>query len=287
MSYTTLISASALHQQLNKKADVIVIDCRFSLSDANAGAYAYRHGHLPNARYAHLEQDLSSAISSYTGRHPLPDFRLLAKKLGRWGVHNSSQVVAYDDANGAFAARLWWLLRNLGHENVAVLDGGLADWQRQGLPLTTQLPAIKTTTFRAYPNSQPWLTALEVENGLATKNVCLIDARATERYLGLQEPIDPVAGHIPGAKNHPFMRNLDQNGKFLPPNVINQHFQLVIGSLLPENVVHYCGSGVTACHNVLAMEYAGLKGSRLYVGSWSEWITNKNRAVTSASTEKT
>lgn len=278
MSYTTLVSATTLHQQLHNPSWVI-IDCRFSLSDADAGGYAYRHGHLPGARYAHLDNDLSAPITSRTGRHPLPDFRVLAKKLGAWGVGNSSQVVVYDDAGGAFAGRLWWLLRCLGHENVAVLDGGIQNWLRQGYQTTTALPAIKPVTFRPYLNAACWLDARQVENALARKTICLIDARTHERYLGKQEPIDPVAGHIPGALNRPLQLNLAGNGLFLPAEQLRAQFKQLIGATTPEQVVHNCGSGVTACHNLLAMEHAGLTGSKLYAGSWSEWITDKNRAV--------
>lgn len=278
MTYTTLISTQTLAQQLNN-ANWIIVDCRFSLADTEAGAKAYRHGHIPNARYAHLDKDLSSQITDFTGRHPLPNFSLLAKKLGDWGITNNSQVVVYDDAGGAFAGRLWWLLRSMGHDPVAVLDGGIKQWQQQGLPITTALPTIKPTAFRPYLNDSAWLSALEVQNSIAQKSICLIDARTPERYRGEQEPIDPVAGHIPYALNRPFQLNLDSNGLFLSPEQLRQQFNQLIGSTAPEQVVHYCGSGVTACHNLLAMEHAGLNGSKLYAGSWSEWIRNKNRTV--------
>jgi len=278
MTYSTLVSSDTLHQQLNHP-DWIIVDCRFSLADTEAGAKAYRHGHIPNARYAHLDKDLSSAITDFTGRHPLPNFALLAKKLGDWGISNTSQVVAYDDAGGAFAGRLWWLLHSLGHDKVAVLDGGIKHWQKQGLPITTTLPKVKPATFRPYLNEAAWLSALQVQNSTAKKSICLIDARTPERYRGEQEPIDPVAGHIPYALNRAFQLNLDSNGLFLPSGQLCEQFKRLIGSAEPEQVVHYCGSGVTACHNLLAMEYAGLTGSKLYAGSWSEWIRNKNRAV--------
>jgi thiosulfate/3-mercaptopyruvate sulfurtransferase len=280
MSYRTLISASELQQHIDDP-DWIIIDCRFSLANSAAGGYAYRHGHIPNARYAHLDNDLSSAITDNTGRHPLPDFNVLVKKLGAWGVSNQSQVVVYDDAGGAFAGRLWWLMRCLGHDNVVVLNGGIKHWQQQGYDITTTLPRIKPASFRAYINPNLWLTANQVENLLARKTIRLIDARTAERYRGEQEPIDPVAGHIPYALNRPLPLNLNAQGLFLSPEQLRAQFKQLIGSTAPENVVHYCGSGVTACHNLLAMEYAGLAGSRLYAGSWSEWIRNKNRAVAS------
>ena len=278
MSYSTLISASELHQH-SKSVDWVIMDCRFSLSQVNAGAYAYRHGHLANARYADLNKDLSSAVTSRTGRHPLPDFRELAKKLGSWGISNQTQVIVYDDASGAFAGRLWWLLRCLGHQQVAVLDGGIQAWQRQKYPITTVLPVYKAKIYRPYLDNYQWVTADQLENSLASKAVCLLDARTSVRYRGQNEPIDPVAGHIRGAINRPLQLNLDADGLFLSPAELKKQFLQLIKIALPEQVVHSCGSGVSACHNLLAMEHAGLTGSKLYAGSWSEWITNKNRSV--------
>ena len=278
MTYTTLISPVLLRQNLDHP-DWIIIDCRFSLANSEAGGYAYRHGHIPHARYAQLNNDLSSAVTGLTGRHPLPDFKLLAKKLAAWGIGNNSQVVVYDDAGGAFAGRFWWLLRCLGHDKVAVLNGGIQHWQKQGYALTTTLPAIKPAIFMPYLNNARWLNAAQVQTGLAKKAICLIDARTPERYRGEQEPIDPVAGHIPGALNRPLQRNLDKQGLFLSADALANQFQLLIGATPPEQVVHYCGSGVTACHNLLAMEHAGLTGAKIYAGSWSEWIRNKNRTV--------
>ncbi|MEC4748263.1 sulfurtransferase [Methylomicrobium sp. Wu6] len=278
MSYSTLITADALRAQLDNP-DWVIIDCRFSLVDTELGAKNYRHGHLPNARYAHLDKDLSSAITSQKGRHPLPDFRALIQKLGHWGINNQSQVVAYDDAGGAFAGRLWWLLRTLGHDKVAVLDGGIKHWRQKGYPITTALPAIKPAAFRPSLQESFWLTAGQVQNRLAERSISLIDARTPERYRGEVEPIDPVAGHVRGAINRPFQANLAGSGEFLPADQLHQQFQALIGDRPPEQIVHMCGSGVTACHNLLAMEYAGLKGSKLYAGSWSEWIRNKNRPI--------
>ena len=278
MSYNTLITAQTLHQNINNP-NWIIIDCRFSLADSTAGHSAYRHGHLPNARYADLNKDLSSEIHSYTGRHPLPNYNVLSQKLGAWGVSNDTQVVAYDDAGGAFAGRLWWLLKCLGHEKVAVLDGGIKHWQQQQFPITTTLPRIKPTVFRPYLDTTRWLNASQVQDKLAKQAIILIDARTPERFRGEQEPIDPIAGHIPKAKNRTFQLNLDSNGLFLSADRLQDQFKQLIGKTASENVVHYCGSGVTACHNLLAMEYAGLRGSKIYAGSWSDWIRNKNRGI--------
>ncbi|MGZ8184905.1 MAG: sulfurtransferase [Methylobacter sp.] len=278
MAYNTLVSADILHQHLNN-SNWIIIDCRFSLTNTESGAKAYRRGHIPQARYAHLDKDLSSGTTAYTGRHPLPNFTVLSRKLGDWGIANHSQVVVYDDAGGAFAGRLCWLLRCLGHDHVALLDGGIKHWVQKGYKTTTILPIVKTTTFRPYLNDESWINSLQVQNNLARKSICLMDARSPERFQGEHELIDPVAGHIPGAINRPFQLNLDASGLFLSADDMSKQFKQLIGDKAPEYAVHMCGSGVTACHNVLAMEHAGLKGSKLYAGSWSEWIRNKNRAV--------
>ncbi len=281
MIYTTLISALELSKQLNN-SNWVIIDCQSSLADTEAGAKSYRMEHIPSAHYVHLDKDLSSQVRAFTGRHPLPDFTLLAKKLGLWGIDNSTQVIVYDNASGAFASRLWWLLRTMGHDAVAVLNGGLPEWKRHKFPLTTKLPELKDKTFRAYINSNSWLTATEVENGLATKTINLIDARSQERFLGINEPIDPVAGHIPGALNRTFQLNLDNNGLFLRPNIMQDQFNHLLKNNGGKQIVHMCGSGVTACHNLLAMEYAELYSSRLYAGSWSEWITSQKRNIRSS-----
>lgn len=278
MTYSTLISAATLAGNIDNP-NWIVFDCRFSLADSEAGPKAYRQGHIPGARYAHLNNDLSSTVKSYTGRHPLPNFSDLAQKLGDWGVGNRSQVIVYDAAGGAFAGRMWWLLRTMGHHKVAVLDGGIAHWRKLGLPVTTTLPTISPSSFRCYLDSSQWLGAEQVENALATRRIVLLDARTPERFHGLQEPIDPVAGHVPKALNRPFQSNLNQEGMFLAADRLKHEFQHLIGRHAPSQVVHMCGSGVTACHNVLAMEVAGLSGSKLYAGSWSEWIVNPNRGV--------
>lgn len=280
MTFNTLISATTLANHLDR-SEWVIFDCRFQLNNPAAGEQAYRRGHITGARYAHLDKDLSSPIRDYTGRHPLPNKKVLVEQLCRWGVKNSSQVVLYDDANGAIAGRMWWLLRQLGHDKVALLDGGLQQWLQSGYSTTTALPKYQASQYRAYPGEENILSATQVENGLANRSIKLIDARAIERFNGLQEPIDPIAGHIPKALNRPFQHNLDNQGCFLPASTLHQQFSALIGNYPPEQVVHMCGSGVTACHNLLAMEIAGLTGSKLYPGSWSEWIRNKNRAVSS------
>ncbi len=278
MSYTTLISTQTLSQHLNDPAWVI-IDCRFNLAQTSAGHDAYLDGHIPGARYAHLDRDMSSPVTPASGRHPLPDAAVLAQRLGRWGVVCSKQVVAYDDNCGPFAARLWWLLRWLGHPAVAVLDGGLARWRREDLPLTPALPAVQPTVFAPRPDDDLWVSSAYVMEHLSQGDRALVDARAVERYAGEVEPLDPVAGHVPGAVNRPFTGNLDAHGCLLPPADLRQAFQGLVEGMPPERVIHMCGSGVTACHNLLAMAVAGLAGGRLYAGSWSEWIRDPARPV--------
>ncbi|MCB1823263.1 MAG: sulfurtransferase [Candidatus Competibacteraceae bacterium] len=277
MSHTALIDASTLHAHLSDP-DWVVMDCRFSLADPEAGRRAYHDGHLPGAHYAHLDQDLSNPVTLATGRHPLPDPERLAHKLGAWGIDHDTQVVAYDDMGGMLAAaRLWWLLRWLGHTACAVLDGGLPAWRRAGLPLTAEIPAGRPTAFVPRPDDRLWMNTEQVMTLPAAE--VLLDARAAARYRGEVEPIDPVAGHIPGALNLPTDGNLTPEGHFLPVAALRERFAAVLDDRAPATVIHACGSGVTACHNLLAMEAAGLGGSRLYAGSWSEWIRDPRRAV--------
>jgi thiosulfate/3-mercaptopyruvate sulfurtransferase len=278
MNFDTFVTAATLAKHLDDPAWV-VFDCRFSLADPADGARAYRDGHVPGARYAHLERDLSAPLSAGSGRHPLPLPETVIANLGAWGVTRNSQVVAYDDAGGAFAARLWWLLRWLGHEPVAVLDGGWGQWRREGRAETVNETPVQPTVFHAGPPLTGYLSAGDVQEGLARQAILLLDARAPERFRGEVEPIDGIAGHVPGAVNHPFQDNLAADGRFLPRDVLRRHYSQLIARYRPEQVVHMCGSGVTACHNLLAMAAAGLKGSRLYAGSWSEWIRDPRRPV--------
>lgn len=278
MQFTALINTETLAHHLDD-TDWVIFDCRFVLTDPDAGRDGYAAGHLPGARYAHLNEDLSSPISKTTGRHPLPSPNTLAEKLGRWGVDRTKQVVVYDDAGGAIAGRLWWLLRWLGHEAAAVLDGDLRKWRREARPMSAGEPQIKTTSFQPTINSALWVDTAEIEQIVARGAGTILDARAEERFLGAIEPLDKVAGHIPGAINAPFQGNLNADGQFLPATVLRARFENYLNGVPPDQVVNMCGSGVTACHNLLAMEHAGFIGARLYPGSWSEWINDPSHPI--------
>ena len=277
MKFTTLVSADQLAQHLHDP-QWVVIDCRFALTRTESGRQAYAKAHIPGARYAHLNEDLSGAITQESGRHPLPDPALLADKLGLWGVELSKQVVVYDDSFGSMAVRLWWLLRWLGHDAVALLDGGFPSWAKQGRELSAEIPVIAPTEFHPAPDDRLWVDSKAVLEALRSKAL-VIDARADERFSGLFEPLDKVAGHIPGSINSPFEDNLDARGNFLPAEELRTLYQSLLHSARPEQVIHMCGSGVTACHNLLAMEIAGMPGGKLYAGSWSEWITDPSRPI--------
>jgi thiosulfate/3-mercaptopyruvate sulfurtransferase len=261
-----------------------VIDCRFDLARPEWGASAFREAHIPGALYAHLETDLSGPRTPLTGRHPLPPVAALAATLGRCGIDAAVQVIAYDQGSGAYAARAWWLLRWLGHSQVAVLNGGLAAWQRAGLPLSSSVTSRTARRFRARADARRLASGAEVAAAVAagaleSGELLLVDARAAERFAGKSESLDPVAGHIPGARNHPFSANLDAAGRLLPPAELARAWQSTLRGAAPERVIAMCGSGVTACHNLLALEVAGLPGARLYAGSWSEWIRDPAHAV--------
>lgn len=274
MNYKTIVSADELEKHLGDP-DWVVFDCRFTLSNPDAGQQAYNEGHIPGARYVHLDNDLSSPVTAKTGRHPLPNPDVLARKLGAWGVDGGKQVVVYDDTFGAMAVRMWWLLRWLGHENVALLDGVYPKWIREKRPVTQEVPQITPAEFEARPDDGMWATAEQVQQEMASGTV-LLDARAEERFEGLVEPLDKVAGHVPGAINRPFEDNLEVNGVFLSPEDLRGEYDAQLGD---APVIHMCGSGVTACHNILAMVHAGLNPGKLYAGSWSEWITDETRPV--------
>lgn len=273
--YSAVISTSALAAHLAEPG-LRLVDCRASLQNASAGREAYVKGHLPRATFADLVEDLSGPIvAGETGRHPLPDVGTFVAKLGAWGIGSSNQVVVYDDAGGAFAARLWWMLRWLGHDAVAVLDGGFPAWVAEGRNTTAEPGGPPPALFE--PRLRPELrVSAEQLNALESSARKLFDARAPERFSGAVEPLDAVAGHIPGAVNLPFSGNL-RDGRFKPPAELRARFADALAGTLPEEAVVYCGSGVTACHDILAFAQAGLPLPKLYAGSWSEWITDPAR----------
>ena len=275
--HTALISAADLAACISD-AGWIVCDCRHDLIDTDAGRRAYRESHIPGARFVHLDEDLSAPKTGRNGRHPLPDPDRFAQRLGEFGTGNDTQVVAYDASGGYYAARLWWMLRWVGHRTAAVLDGGWKAWTEAGLPTTAAATRIKPARFVRGTTLAGSVTAEDIVEGATTRRR-LLDARAPNRYRGENETLDPVAGHIPGAANRFFQLNLDATGRFKPPSALQQEFEAAIDAKAPSDVVHYCGSGVTACHNLLSMEIAGLTGSRLYPGSWSEWCSDPSRPV--------
>jgi thiosulfate/3-mercaptopyruvate sulfurtransferase len=278
VNFTTLISVADLAGHLDDP-NWVICDCRHDLADTEAGRRAWRESHVPGARFVHLDEDLSAPKSGRNGRHPLPDPERFARRVGELGISNSSQVVAYDASGGYYAARMWWMLRWLGHESAAVLDGGWDAWRKAPHPITDQIPVIKAARFTVRLRSDVAYESAAIVANLGTSGALLLDARSPDRYRGENETLDPVAGHIPGAANRFFKLNLDADGGFKPPSALREEFNAVIGARAPSDVIHYCGSGVTACHNLLAMEIAGLAGSRLYPGSWSEWIADPSRPV--------
>jgi thiosulfate/3-mercaptopyruvate sulfurtransferase len=285
VDFTTLIDVASL-RELMTTPGIVVLDCRFDLGAPDAGREAYRRGHIPGARYVDLNRDLSAPVSAASGRHPLPDPQALAALFRGLGVIANAQVIVYDESNGSFAARAWWLLRWLGHSKVAVLDGGMSAWLREGGATESGEPARAAAGQSAAASAatvqvdrRAALGADELIAALENPRTLLIDARAPERYAGAVEPIDAVAGHIPGAVNHPFSTNLRSDGRFLPPEDLARRWRDRLGKASPADVIVMCGSGVTACHNLLALERAGLPGARLYAGSWSEWIRDPRRPV--------
>ena len=270
---TTLVSSAELaaHPQWR------VFDCRHDLAKPALGEGQYREAHIPGALFAHLDRDLSAPKTGRNGRHPLPQPDVFTTWLGGCGVKPSDQVVCYDAGNGAMAARLWWMLRWIGHETVAVLDGGLAKWAAEKRPLTSEVPRFTPSHYQQESKGHPAVDVSEVMR--QGSEMLLLDARAPARYRGEQEPIDPVAGRIPGARNRFNMDNVSPQGTFKSAGELRREFQAVLGDRAPSEAVHYCGSGVAACHNLLAMEVAGLPGGRLFAGSWSEWSADPKRPV--------
>ena len=284
MAFTTLIDASTL-RELAGKSDIVVVDCRFDLIQREGGRRAYLAGHIPGARYADLDKDLSAPIRPNSGRHPLPLPKDLAATSGRFGIGNATQVIAYDDAGGSFAVRLWWLLRWLGHTSVAVLDGGIKAWTAADGTLESgtegPLPTAAPAGGRVLPqaNAAAVIDTADIAAFLSDPKNLLVDARAAERYAGVVEPIDTVAGHIAGAVNHPFSANLAPDGRFLPAPELKRLWHARLAGREVAHVAAMCGSGVTACHNLLSLEVAGFSGAKLYAGSWSEWIRDPRRRI--------
>jgi thiosulfate/3-mercaptopyruvate sulfurtransferase len=284
MPYTTLISAAYLAQHAND-SDWIVLDCRHDLANPDAGRNAYATGHIPNAQFVHLDTDLSGSKigphGEFRGRHPLPARDAFIETLRRLGVNHTSQVIAYDAHGGMFAARLWWMLRWVGHQAVAVLDGGLPAWTAQGGALSTEQVKKLRGTIDAAPSLMPTVDAAAIVANLSTPSRIVVDARSPDRYRGENETLDPVGGHIPGAKNRFFKDNLQTDGRFKPAEQLESEWHSII--VTPEKSIMQCGSGVTACHNLLALEVAGLQGAALYPGSWSEWCSDPSRLVATGS----
>ncbi len=277
MSHTLLISTAELAAHLDAPGWVL-FDCRHDLANPGHGEQDYAQAHIPGACFLHLDRDLAAPRSGKNGRHPLPDPRVFVRMLEAAGVGANTQVVAYDAETGVYAARLWWMLRWLGHDSVAVLDGGFTKWTREGRPVTKVLPQSQSARFANRPRAVA-VDVSDILQSLGRPGRVLIDARSPDRYRGENETLDPVGGRIPGARNRFFRDNLDANGCFKPPAELRQAFAALLGDAPPNTVVHSCGSGVSACHNLLAMEIAGLAGSRLYPGSWSEWCSDPDRPI--------
>jgi thiosulfate/3-mercaptopyruvate sulfurtransferase len=276
MIYTTIVSTDVLERNL---ANWAIVDCRFDLQNDTWGREQYRSAHVPGAVYVHLGDDLAGERTPMSGRHPLPSVDALAATFSRLGIDATTQVVAYDQDTGLFAGRLWWSLRYLGHEAVALLDGGWAKWIREGRPTRSGDEARARRTFVAKPRREMAVTIDDLIPRTQADDTLLVDARGPDRFEGQTEPIDRVAGHIPGAINHFYRWNLAEDGTLLPPDQLRAKYAALLGDRTPEQAIVYCGSGVSACHNLLAMAHAGLHGSRLYVGSWSEWSRDPSRPV--------
>jgi thiosulfate/3-mercaptopyruvate sulfurtransferase len=280
MPLAQLISPQPLAER-QQSPGLVILDCRFALEDPDYGRCSYAEGHIEGAQYADLERHLSGPVTKgVTGRHPLPVADTLAQQLRAWGINADTDVVLYDDGPGAFAARAWWLLAWLGkRDGVFILDGGLKAWHAAGFPLSLDAPVIQPGTFAGTPDNHLLLDAEHLHKRLGQPGLTLIDARAQPRFRGEVEPIDPVAGHIPGAQCAAFSENLGSDGRFLPVEQLKQRFADQLKGRSPDELVAYCGSGVTACHNLFALSLAGYPLGKLYAGSWSEWITDPAREI--------
>jgi thiosulfate/3-mercaptopyruvate sulfurtransferase len=276
--FTTIIQTGALAASM-ADARWAILDCRFELARPEWGERVYASAHIPHALYAHLERDLSGEVTPVSGRHPLPNPADWARTLGQWGIDHNTQVVAYDQGNGAYAARLWWLMRWAGHTRVAVLDGGYQAWLAAGLAVSAKVESRAARTFAMRTCKLATVAAEAILPALTRGEMLLVDARGADRFAGENESIDRVAGHVPGALNAPFAANLNAEGRFLPAALLARRWQALLGARPASELVSMCGSGVTACHNLLALEIAGLSGARLYPGSWSEWIRDPARPI--------
>ncbi len=278
MGWNTLVPAETLATAL-ERPDLVIVDCRYSSANPGAGEFAYEHSHLPGAVYAHLDRDLSDMgkRGGGNGRHPWPDAATFTAKLGHWGILPHHQVVAYDDGDGAMAARLWFLMRALGHEKVAVLDGGFTHWSELRLPVNSEPVRRRQTSYEARFDESRLLDATQVQARVAEGDL-LMDARPADRFRGENDFMDRVHGHVPGAVNRPYGENL-RDGRFRPPTELADAFRAALAGRSPQQAIMMCGSGVTACHNLLAMERAGLHGAKLFTGSWSGWIEDPQRPV--------
>jgi thiosulfate/3-mercaptopyruvate sulfurtransferase len=275
--YTTLISTDALGRELGSA--IVVVDCRYDLADESWGLAQYRSGHIPRAVYASLGHDLAGERSGTNGRHPIPEIDQLEATFSRLGVGPGIQVVAYDQDSGMYAARLWWMLRYAGHDAVAVLDGGWAKWMREERPTRSGDEQNAPGAFHATPRAGWQLSVADVERIVRDRSALLVDARSPERYEGQSEPIDRVPGHIPGARNLHYRDNLAADGTMLPTEALAKRIEPLMRGRRAQDIVMYCGSGVTACQNLLALEHAGVSGARIYPGSWSEWSSDPSRPV--------
>ena len=278
MLRTTLISTEELAAQLANPT-VVIVDCRFDLADTSSGRRQYEASHVPGAVYADLDIDLAGEKDGSNGRHPLPDPSQLRRVLDRLGIEHGKQVIVYDQDTGMYASRLWWLLRWMGFGAAAVLDGGFAKWTRENRAVKSGVEGNTPGNFVGSPDAGAYVDADAVMQRMTSDEGCLLDARAPERYRGETEPLDRVAGHIPGALNHFYKNNLDPDGTFKSPEELRRLLGDATGHTSPDQVICYCGSGVTACHNLLALEHAGLGGARLYAGSWSEWSSDPSRPI--------
>lgn len=280
MNHTTLISASELAQALRSPRPPVVLDCSSELGDADAGVRAYETGHIPGAHHVHMHHTLSGPRSGHNGRNPLPDPLLFMQAMSALGIGTDTPVVAYDSSAGVYAARLWWTLRWIGHDAVAVLDGGLGAWKAAGHPVSTEAPPRpRPAPLKARPSLEKTVGYEQLRANIDAPRWLVLDARAPDRFRGENETVDPVGGHIPGARNRLFRDNLQADGRFKPAAQLRAEFEALLEGRSPEAVVNQCGSGVSACHNLLAMAVAGLGGAALYPGSWSEWCSRPGAPI--------